>query len=481
MTSPVWEGWTSDRQLQMLNMLLREMVIREISQGMPDLHELFEEMKLPLDWEWTYRTLLEDHQLLRPESIANLVWTSEGQKVAREFREADGTFTRQKAARIALMRWMGHHAGTEVRIENMHEDPHGWFYGRLFAPEEVVQAAADLRDDGLITASLKLRGGTARLTRLGEFCLAQFDGDPAALQAAQFLGGWSAAGAAPGAAGAPQPQHDQVEVRGEFISQTAQVRNGQPATSAASGRPKVFIGSSVEGKEIADELQVLLDYDCEVNIWHQGLFNPGSHTLTAMVKAAGSYDFAILVISADDQTESRGDVAPAPRDNVIFELGLFIGALGMERVFMVYDRDKRPKLPSDLLGVNPATFARHASGNLSSALGAPSTQILRVIKERGRIDQQAPRPFDGASTEANTGRRGGSAIESLKAEIDSLEKSAVAQGWRMRVTPSAIRLLSPKKRRFTMELGNREHTRDELRRFASELRAAGLRVSRTVR
>jgi predicted nucleotide-binding protein len=48
-----------------------------------------------------------------------------------------------------------------------------------------------------------------------------------------------------------------------------------------------------------------------------------------------SFDFAILVLTPDDLTQSRGKQQPSPRDNVVFELGLFIGALGRDRVFMV--------------------------------------------------------------------------------------------------------------------------------------------------
>ena len=38
-------------------------------------------------------------------------------------------------------------------------------------------------------------------------------------------------------------------------------------------------------------------------------------------------DFAIAIAQPDDLTESRGEAKPTPRDNVIFELGFFMGRL----------------------------------------------------------------------------------------------------------------------------------------------------------
>jgi hypothetical protein len=97
------------------------------------------------------------------------------------------------------------------------------------------------------------------------------------------------------------------------------------APSAAVRRPPVFIGSSSEAKKIANKLQVALEHDCDAQVWHQGLFQPGRSYLETLVRALPAYDFAVLLISPDDYVESRGTSEPAPRDNVLFELGLFMG------------------------------------------------------------------------------------------------------------------------------------------------------------
>ncbi len=64
------------------------------------------------------------------------------------------------------------------------------------------------------------------------------------------------------------------------------------------------------------------------------------------------HDFAVLVLTPDDVTESRGASQLSPRDNVLFECGLFMGRLGRERAFIVCDKSTKLKLPSDLAGVS---------------------------------------------------------------------------------------------------------------------------------
>jgi hypothetical protein len=95
------------------------------------------------------------------------------------------------------------------------------------------------------------------------------------------------------------------------------------------------------------------------------------------------FDFAILVLTPDDLVISRGGSNQAPRDNVLFELGLFMGGIGRDRTFIVYDRTAHIKLPSDLAGVTAATFAPHSDGNLVSALGAVTARIASIVKQLG--------------------------------------------------------------------------------------------------
>ena len=146
-------------------------------------------------------------------------------------------------------------------------------------------------------------------------------------------------------------------------------------------RPALFVGSSTEGLRIAEAVQVVLDETCEVELWTQGVFGLGQGTLESLVLALPRFDFALLVLSADDLTISRGAQKSAARDNVLFELGLFIGSLGRDRTFILYDRSNPPVLPSDFAGITAATFAPHTSGNLEAALGAPCAKIRAMVEK----------------------------------------------------------------------------------------------------
>jgi hypothetical protein len=171
-------------------------------------------------------------------------------------------------------------------------------------------------------------------------------------------------------------------------------------------RPSVFVGSSSEGLRIAQAVQVLLDQVCEVEIWSQGVFGLTQGTLESLVLALERFDFAVLVLTADDLAITRGSERPVARDNVLFELGLFVGGLSRDRTFMLYDRTHPPSLPSDLAGVTAATYEPHASGNLQAALGAACTRIQTAIERLGvRESQKVRRLAEATETMEGAGSR----------------------------------------------------------------------------
>jgi Predicted nucleotide-binding protein containing TIR-like domain len=141
----------------------------------------------------------------------------------------------------------------------------------------------------------------------------------------------------------------------------------------------VFIGSSTEGLKIAKELQVLLEHSCDTKIWNQGLFGASQITIDTLLKAPDSFNFAILIFTPDDFSISRDQEMYNPRDNVLLELGLFMGRLGREKTFVVYDRSKKIKIPSDLNGFTPVTFTLYDDGDLRASLGSVVTKIETAI------------------------------------------------------------------------------------------------------
>lgn len=89
-----------------------------------------------------------------------------------------------------------------------------------------------------------------------------------------------------------------------------------------------------------------------------------------MIEKAPEYDFGIAVFTPDDKVIYRDHSLQAPRDNVIFELGLCIGFLGRERGFVVHQKNDKPKIPTDLLGLVNATYSwPRVDGNHERAVG----------------------------------------------------------------------------------------------------------------
>ena len=150
--------------------------------------------------------------------------------------------------------------------------------------------------------------------------------------------------------------------------------------SPASGhRPGFFIGSSTEGLAVAEAVQLGLDEVAECTVWNQSVFDPSRTVIESLVDIAREFECAVLVLSPDDMVTKRGATTTAPRDNLIFEAGLFTGTLGRARTFLVYCRDKPIALPSDLAGVTAATYALRSDGNLHAALGPVCTRIKRTL------------------------------------------------------------------------------------------------------
>jgi len=241
-----------------------------------------------------------------------------------------------------------------------------------------------------------------------------------------------------------------------------------------TGLPHIFIGSSTEGLEIGRHLQLDLERtrECRVTRWDQGVFEASTYTIPRLESAARDADFAILIATADDTVTTRGGTQKVARDNVVFELGLFIGALGLDRTFIVADRTTDLQLPSDLDGLTWLPYRSRPDGNVGAAVNEA------VIGATSRIRSLGKRvPGSGARYGERTGMR-----QPLQIEIERICSAALAQGWRVRTnSDTTLRLQDRSGRKFTFSIGEAASSREQLRRFAADLRANGLRVSRSVR
>ena len=155
-------------------------------------------------------------------------------------------------------------------------------------------------------------------------------------------------------------------------------------------KPIIFIGSSSEGLIVAKTISEILHAEYDVHVWEDDVFQLGESFLESLVNELDKADFAILVLTADDMITSRSKTAPIPRDNVLFELGLFMGRLGRQRSYFVYDRNSNIKIPSDLSGINGAAYKPDQSSSLKASLKPACEKIKSAIKKIGSRNTISP-------------------------------------------------------------------------------------------
>ena len=151
-------------------------------------------------------------------------------------------------------------------------------------------------------------------------------------------------------------------------------------------KPRIFLGSSGKQEKLLAALTRGLETVAQVEPWTTS-FNPGTTTLQRLIDLSHEVDFAAFVFARDDWT---ADDAPAPdapepgqaspRDNVVFEAGLFGSALGMRRTFILHANGA--KLPSDLLGL---TAVRYDPATTASEVRSINEKLRAAIESEGRI------------------------------------------------------------------------------------------------
>ena len=153
-------------------------------------------------------------------------------------------------------------------------------------------------------------------------------------------------------------------------------------------KPRIFLGSSKKQTKLLEALTRGLEDICVVEPWTTS-FNPGTSTLDRLLELTREVDFAAFVFAHDDWTAAAAPASPgaesgqaSPRDNVVFEAGLFGGALGMRRTFILHSNGS--KLPTDLLGL---TCIRYAEAITPSETRSINQKVRRAIENAGRVAQ----------------------------------------------------------------------------------------------
>src|SRR6476646_11680881 len=151
-------------------------------------------------------------------------------------------------------------------------------------------------------------------------------------------------------------------------------------------KPRIFLGSSGKQAKLLQALTRGLEDVAHVEPWTTS-FNPGSTTLERLVELTREVDFAAFVFAQDDFTTGSPSADPAPtpgqaspRDNVVFEAGLFGGVLGMHRTFILHASGS--KLPTDLLGF---TCVQYGEATNPSEMRVVNQKLRKAIENEGRV------------------------------------------------------------------------------------------------
>ena len=164
------------------------------------------------------------------------------------------------------------------------------------------------------------------------------------------------------------------------------MRAGSTLMGGRMDKPRIFLGSSGKQEKLLQALTRGLEDVAHVEPWTTS-FNPGTTTLERLLELTREVDFAAFVFARDDWTAASASAAPpaesgqaSPRDNVVFEAGLFGGVLGMRRTFILHANGA--KLPTDLLGL---TCVRYDDATSAAEMRVINQKLRKAIESEGRL------------------------------------------------------------------------------------------------
>jgi hypothetical protein len=229
----------------------------------------------------------------------------------------------------------------------------------------------------------------------------------------------------------------------------------------------VLVASSGEARTIARLLRDQLPTQWATTLWDEQVMTPGSSPWEGLIGIGQGLDAAILLLTADDIVQHRGASYPTPRDNVVFEIGLFMGLLGPERALLVQPAGLQLKLPSDLEGITKILYPMWTQDSARQrSIDRAATQIEQSLSRLGHRLRDVPPTADH--------RR------ELDLEVDRLSRAAVARGWTITTDTTSLLCLSydgEQPVEVRVGLSDAASARESLRDAALVLHKLGVRVA----
>ncbi len=145
-------------------------------------------------------------------------------------------------------------------------------------------------------------------------------------------------------------------------------------------KPRIFIGSSSEALEVAKRVKEYFSTDYDCYLWSDDIFKNNESFLDTLMKSASLFDFGFMVLSSDDGGLIRNKLFETPRDNMLFEYGLFLGRVGTMRAFPIVEEGA--KIPTDLFGIT-CTMYKTQKDTQGNKVATDSLEIgLQKLKKQ---------------------------------------------------------------------------------------------------
>ena len=152
-------------------------------------------------------------------------------------------------------------------------------------------------------------------------------------------------------------------------------------------KPKIFIASSSEKSKIASFLAKKLKNTADVTVWFKDVAELSEFFIDSLLRKIDETDYGIVIMAPDDILIQRTVEYQTPRDNVLLELGIFIGKLGRQYSFLVCpDFIENLHIPSDLFGITVSKYNSNKSYNI--AFKSVLKEIKAEINNHKKLDQK---------------------------------------------------------------------------------------------
>ncbi len=153
---------------------------------------------------------------------------------------------------------------------------------------------------------------------------------------------------------------------------------------------RIFIGSSGKAYDrIVTPLRAAIlriaDESDHVDTWKDdaGVGN-NEHILSALLRRLEDSDFGIFIFAADDPGQHGQQMVVRPRDNVVFEAGMFVARLGPERTYIVLERNAHEL--TDIQGLQHLELDTRSESRLNAGCDDIARRIIKDVRRLKSVD-----------------------------------------------------------------------------------------------